>query len=69
MCVPTDIDECDENLDSCHDQASCTDGEGSYNCTCNTGYEGDGFNCTSAIILLYHSTNYYYIFLMPLHRY
>ena len=54
----TDIDECraemrmsaDDSLiggfDFCSDDAICTNTPGGYNCTCNEGYEGDGFNCT-----------------------
>ena len=30
--------ECDEN-------ASCVNKPGSYDCRCNTGLEGDGFEC------------------------
>ena len=37
-----DIDECTENLDNCHEKADCTDLEGSFRCTCKSGYEGDG---------------------------
>ena len=42
----SDIDECVDNSDSCHADAVCTNTKGAYNCTCNNGYEGDGFNCT-----------------------
>ena len=42
-----DLDECDINTDDCHDNATCTDTDGSYKCTCNTGYEGDGMDCLS----------------------
>ena len=41
-----DDDECLDNTDSCHDDAVCTNTKGAYNCTCNNGYEGDGYNCT-----------------------
>ena len=34
------------NMSKCHENANCTNNEGSYNCSCNPGYEGDGFNCT-----------------------
>ena len=30
----------------CDDDAYCTNTDGGYNCTCNDGYAGDGFNCT-----------------------
>ena len=41
-----DINECTEDTHSCDGNASCTNTIGSYNCTCNFGYEGDGLNCT-----------------------
>ena len=41
----TDIDECDLDTDMCHQQATCTDTEGSYSCTCNSGYSGNGLEC------------------------
>ena len=43
----TDIDECDLGSYTCHVNATCTDTIGSYECTCNSGFEGDGVNCTS----------------------
>jgi len=30
----------------CDVNADCTDTAGSYDCSCRSGYEGDGFNCT-----------------------
>ena len=42
----TDVDECrDSNLNNCSVNAYCTDVIGSYDCTCNTGYAGDGTFC------------------------
>ena len=46
----SDIDECAMGTDNCHMYAECTDTEGSFNCTCNPGFEGDGVNCTTTII-------------------
>ena len=34
------------NMSRCDDNANCTNTDGSYNCSCNYGYKGDGFNCT-----------------------
>ena len=41
-----DIDECDLGTDNCSSNATCTDTDGSYDCTCRDGYSGDGFNCS-----------------------
>ena len=43
-----DIDECSEGFDTCASNATCTNTEGSYNCSCDTGYQGDGFTCYGA---------------------
>ena len=37
-----DIDECDEH-------GICINSAGSYTCSCETGYNGDGFNCTGLL--------------------
>ena len=42
----TDVDECIQGEHTCHVNANCTDTDGSFNCTCREGYEGNGFNCT-----------------------
>ena len=42
----SDIDECARKLDRCQEDASCTNTKGSYNCSCDAGYSGDGFNCS-----------------------
>jgi len=39
-----DIDECAMNI--CSEHAACNNTEGSFNCSCNIGYHGDGFNCS-----------------------
>ena len=41
-----DTDECTLDLDNCSEDATCTNTEGSYTCTCNDGYTGDGTSCT-----------------------
>ena len=41
----TDIDECDNGTDNCSSNAYCNDTIGSYECTCNVGYSGDGVTC------------------------
>ena len=48
-----DIVNC-ENDDGCHDNATCTDDNGSYTCVCKDGFTGDGFNCTGNKLILFH---------------
>ena len=33
------------NMSRCDENANCANTDGSYNCSCNHGYMGDGFNC------------------------
>ncbi|XP_053408175.1 uncharacterized protein LOC123560993 [Mercenaria mercenaria] len=40
------IDECEEGSDDCDENAQCTDTLGSYTCTCNNGFDGNGKTCT-----------------------
>ena len=41
-----DIDEC-RIANQCHQNATCNNTKGSYNCTCKGGFKGDGrINCT-----------------------
>ena len=41
-----DIDECLANMNnSCGPFANCTNSPGSFTCTCNQGYTGDGMTC------------------------
>ena len=50
LCI-LDTDECQEEMDNnCDTEATCINTEGHYNCVCNAGYEGDGFNCTSKFL-------------------
>ena len=41
-----DCDECTLKTDNCDVKAKCANKFGSFTCTCNTGYSGDGTNCT-----------------------
>ena len=43
-----DINECD-SMRPCHINATCTDTLGSFICTCNNGFTGDGMICQSII--------------------
>ena len=55
-----DINECTEETHSCDGNASCTNTIGSYNCTCNFGFEGNGLHCTGMysdcdkIVIIFH---------------
>ncbi|CAH1225406.1 FBN2 [Branchiostoma lanceolatum] len=40
-----DVDECDQGIDTCPDDATCANTPGGYNCTCGQGYTGDGHSC------------------------
>ncbi|XP_070537259.1 fibrillin-2-like [Ptychodera flava] len=41
-----DINECTENIDDCHQKATCINIGGGFNCTCNDGYIGVDSNRT-----------------------
>ncbi|CAH3173478.1 unnamed protein product, partial [Porites evermanni] len=45
FCVVTDIDECTTNAHDCHLDATCSNTDGSFTCSCNQGYSGDGKQC------------------------
>ena len=38
----TDVDECVLQTDVCNEYASCQNIDGTFNCTCDEGYEGNG---------------------------
>ncbi|MFO0592753.1 MAG: EGF domain-containing protein [Polyangiaceae bacterium] len=42
-----DIDECAMNTDNCAADAVCANTQGSFTCTCNSGFSGDGTMCTA----------------------
>ena len=44
-----DIDECTNGCNDCDVNANCTNTIDSFNCTCNTGYTGDGRLCSGNI--------------------
>jgi len=44
-----DINECEVKVDNCHENATCNNTFGSFECTCIAGFEGDGVDCTSKI--------------------
>ena len=47
LCTYTDINEClFDYLNDCHENSTCNDTEGSYHCTCDVGFSGDGMDCS-----------------------
>ncbi len=44
--VCQDVDECATGANGCHENASCTNTEGGFSCSCDPGYDGDGITCT-----------------------
>ena len=45
-----DIDDCAEESDNCHDNATCYDTYGSFYCTCMSGFTGNGTHCEGLLI-------------------
>lgn len=45
----SDLDECQTGNENCHYAAECTNTLGSFNCTCWSGFEGDGVVCAGVI--------------------
>lgn len=39
------INECAQTTSPCSKNAVCTDTDGSFMCTCKTGFNGDGVTC------------------------
>ena len=50
--------------DGCHENATCSDGNGNYTCDCKNGFTGDGFNCSGNFFILHKSSERFSIFVM-----
>ncbi len=42
----SDVDECINESHDCDANAECANTVGSFTCTCNAGYNGDGISCS-----------------------
>ena len=52
-----DIDECETNTDNCDVNAKCKNTKGSFHCTCNIGFTGNGVVCEGKFILFITDSN------------
>ena len=48
-----DIDECASKSHDCNMFATCSNTMGSYTCTCNSGYQGDGRQCIGIFVYFF----------------
>ena len=46
----TDINECDEGTNNCHQKADCQNTIGNYSCHCQTGFTGNGYSCEGILL-------------------
>ena len=52
---PIDVDECTKKTHECSNKNGCRNTQGSYTCTCETGYylDSDQRTCKGLLILIY----------------
>ena len=43
--IKLDIDECSNGSHDCHQDATCINTPGQFNCSCHPGFTGDGHQC------------------------
>ena len=60
-----DVNECTAGTDSCHSHATCHNTQGSYTCSCNSGYTGSGVSCAGRCSYSEHITtlSYHHLFI------
>ena len=61
LCLLTaDVNECIEGTHDCHPQATCQNAEGSFTCSCNPGFTGNGSSCIGkcSIFVVYQPCSY-----------
>ena len=61
-----DIDECLEKHDNmtmhnCNENAICKDLDGSFLCSCKSGYVGNGVTCVSEYDAIFNSIHIFYM--------
>eukprot|EP00124_Ichthyophonus_hoferi_P005979 Ihof_evm1s1092 gene=Ihof_evmTU1s1092 len=44
-----DVNECTKDQHNCNDEAMCYNTVGSFTCTCNLGWQGEGVNCSQML--------------------
>ena len=63
--IAIDINECDTS--PCSSDATCSNIGGSFQCTCNNGFSGNGVNCTGTKLFILSCdvflTNFSYVIL------
>jgi hypothetical protein len=53
MLILSDVDECaSPDANDCHPDASCNNTVGSFDCTCLSGFEGNGTLCNGNLTML-----------------
>ena len=68
---PTDINECELGVDTCHESATYSDvvgDAGSFSCTCNPGYTGNDTSCVGELRTVKSFSHWWYSCLGIMHR-
>lgn len=68
------MNECEDGTHNCDENATCTNTDGSYTCSCASGYSGDGITCnglecvfSKTNALLFHTQISMSVKILPLH--